>query len=554
MTRQLVFLPPSHFVIFDRVETTDAAYRKDWLIHTAYQPTIRNKTIRADHGKGRMFCRTLLPEDAVLSAVGGPGKEFWAAGQNWDIVSDGLKPESLALMGQWRVEVTPGAPRKSDVFLHIIQVGNRKLNAMDKMTLLQEEGMYGVRLITGKQRWEVTFNSTDQLGGHIRRSGSGGRISASLATTVQRQVCIQARSYGSMTYEQAKRRIPERELPEFWVGDMNRLKQCLSNLKKAQVKTIARSPGGRPVQLVAFGKREHVRHRANFNSAIGGREPSAYMDKTSRQKPVVLFVGPVHGHEVEALTGLANFINIMDTGHDLAGRNQTKLRALGEQCRLLIIPAGNPDGIARFAPRTLHGMKLDDIRFWGQGTWSDDTFCGWPESKRQHPMAGDNVGFLGCYFNDDGINPMHDEFFAPMGPEAPAILNVAKEEGPDLAVSLHSHASAPALLRPAYVTTEIQQEVRSLAERCYALLDQRGLPHGSPFSITSEGGKHPAPFNLTSALYHISGSTPFTFECPHGIVGERACRVEAMDILDIQLTLYEAMLRHVIEKKKAGSL
>jgi hypothetical protein len=161
---------------------------------------------------------------------------------------------------------------------------------------------------------------------------------------------------------------------------------------------------------------------------------------------------------------------------------------------------------------------------------------------------------LGCYFNDDGVNPMHDEFFAPMGPEAPAILKVARDEGPDLVVSLHSHESAPALLRPAYVTEEIQQDVRSLAQKCYALLNERGLPHQEPFSVAPEGGKNPAPFNLTSALYHISGAVSFTFECPHGLTGERACRVSAEQILDIQLTLYEAMLRHVIEKKQAGAI
>ncbi|MHC4682674.1 MAG: hypothetical protein ACYTEK_28865 [Planctomycetota bacterium] len=193
--------------------------------------------------------------------------------------------------------------------------------------------------------------------------------------------------------------------------------------------------------------------------------------------------GPVHGAEVEGLTGLVNLINIMETGHDLAGRSQPELHALGRQCRLLIIPAGNPDGTARFEPRALFGMELDDLRFWGQGTWSDETFCGWPESKRCHPMTGHDVGFLGCYFNDEGVNPMHDEFFAPMGPEAPAILKVAQQEGPDLAVSLHSHQAPPALSRPAYLTEEIQQEVRSLAESCYALMAKRGLPHQKPFSV-----------------------------------------------------------------------
>ncbi len=32
-TRQIVFLMPNHFVIFDRVATTDPAYRKQWLLH-----------------------------------------------------------------------------------------------------------------------------------------------------------------------------------------------------------------------------------------------------------------------------------------------------------------------------------------------------------------------------------------------------------------------------------------------------------------------------------------------------------------------------------------
>jgi hypothetical protein len=271
------------------------------------------------------------------------------------------------------------------------------------------------------------------------------------------------------------------------------------------------------------------------------------MDKEARKKPVILFVGPVHGHEVEALTGLVNLIQIMETGKDLRGKNQERLRQLGEKSRLVIIPAGNPDGVARFEPRALQGMGEDDVCFWGQGTWRDDTLCGWPACKARHPMAGDNVGFLGCYFNNAGINPMHDEFFAPMGPEAPAILKVAREEGPDLVVSLHSHELTPAVLRPAYVPAEVQQDIRALAEECYALLAERNLPHARLFEVSPEGGKRLSSFNLTSALYHVSGAGSFTFECPHGIRG--ACPVTFEQILDIQLTLYEAMLQHEIDKK-----
>jgi hypothetical protein len=350
-----------------------------------------------------------------------------------------------------------------------------------------------------------------------------------------------------MTHAQAKARIPDRQVPDFWIGDVKDLPQRFQRLKRGQMTVAAVTPGGKPMHLIAYGDRENVAHHANFNSAIGAQEPAAYMNKAARKKPVVLFIGPVHGHEVEGLTGLVNLIRAMETGKDLLGRSQEKLRRLGEQCRLLIVPAGNPDGTARFEPRLLHGMESIDLRFWGQGTWKDDTMCDWPACKRQHPMTGDNVGFLGCYFNNAGINPMHDEFFAPMGPEAPAFLKIAREEGPDLVVSLHSHESKPAVLRPAYLPAEVQEDIQSLARECYTLMDKRDLPHDEPFKVSLEGGKNPESFNLTSALYHVSGAGSFTFECPHGIRG--ACQVTPEQILDIQLTLYEAMLQHEINKK-----
>jgi len=352
-----------------------------------------------------------------------------------------------------------------------------------------------------------------------------------------------------MTYERAEQKLCRRHLPEFWIGAVDGLPARWGNLARGRVRRIAESPGGRPIHLITYGSRENVAHRANFNSAVGGRDASAYMDKAARKKPVVLFVGPVHGQEVEGLTGLVNLVEIMETGRDLRRKDQSSLRRLGQHCRVLIIPAGNPDGIARFKPRTAQGMPYDDFAFWGMGTWRDDEIAYWPTSKLRHPRVGDEIGFMGCYFNDDGVNPMHDEFFAPMGPEAPAILRVAMEEGPDLAVSLHSHASPPAVLRPAYVPMEIQEEVRRLAERSYALLAQRGLPHGKLFEAKAESGQPPAPFNLVSAIYHTSGAAAFTFECPHGIAGDKACQVELAEILDIQLTLYEAMLRHALEKK-----
>ena len=89
-----------------------------------------------------------------------------------------------------------------------------------------------------------------------------------------------------------------------------------------------------------------------------------------------------------------------------------------------------------------------------------------------------------------------------------------------------------------------------MAVSYYAMLERRGLPHASPFKATTESGKYPSPFNLTSAIYHVSGASSFTFECPHGLQSNKACKVHLDDILDIQLALYEAMMRHELAKKE----
>ena len=260
-TRQLVYLLPNHFVIFDRVTTTDPNYRKDWLLHTAHEPLIQDQTVRADHGQGRMFCRTVLPQDARLTKVGGPGKEFWAAGTNWSIQTGDLQPAQLALMGQWRVEVTPGAPRQDDPFLHVIQVGGQDLATMSPVTRVERDGRIGVRLDIGPDTWQVMFNPTGSLGGRITRIGQGQNLDAALTDRVQRQVGILARVYGGMTHGEAKARIPQRKLPEFWIGNVNGSADRFKQLKTAEVKVIARSPGGRPLHLVAFGEPEQLPSR-----------------------------------------------------------------------------------------------------------------------------------------------------------------------------------------------------------------------------------------------------------------------------------------------------
>ncbi len=63
--RQYVFVMPNHFVICDRVVSTDAGYKKSWLLHTQNEPVVNGGMFTAGHEDGRLFCTTLYPRDAV---------------------------------------------------------------------------------------------------------------------------------------------------------------------------------------------------------------------------------------------------------------------------------------------------------------------------------------------------------------------------------------------------------------------------------------------------------------------------------------------------------
>ena len=190
--RQFVFVYPDYFVICDRVTSTKPEYAKEWLLHTQNEPSVSGNTFRADHEGGRIFCRTLYPEDAVLEKVGGPGHEFWAAGKNWELAPETAERARTrhngGLFGNWRIEVSPGEPRMEDIFLHVIQVGDSSLQRMVSASLVEEDGVIGARFFTEDQIIMVTFATEGDPRGHVAISGGTMLyIDKDFATGVQPQ-------------------------------------------------------------------------------------------------------------------------------------------------------------------------------------------------------------------------------------------------------------------------------------------------------------------------------------------------------------------------------
>jgi hypothetical protein len=120
-------------VVFDQVNSTNASFRKRWLLHTIAEPTILpggfNVTVAPQERPGRggatLTGKVLLPREAVINAIGGPGLEFFVDDKNYD--ENGTLYESIQKLGpangepgRWRIEVSPPKDATDDQFLVVL--------------------------------------------------------------------------------------------------------------------------------------------------------------------------------------------------------------------------------------------------------------------------------------------------------------------------------------------------------------------------------------------------------------------------------------------------
>ena len=348
----------------------------------------------------------------------------------------------------------------------------------------------------------------------------------------------------------------EAALPIYWHGSVELVNEGVKKVKRGKVKELLPSAGGRPIYMIEYGKSNLPPRKANLSSALGGRDFNSYADKTGEDYvPTVYLAGCIHGGEFEGTVAIMNLISLLETGVDLAGNRNDALLSAAAKVHLVLTPMCNPDGRSHIPFDNFVGHTFYDLRYYNQGIWKNGELCGWPDCKLVHPIK-DHVAYLGGYFNDDGVNMMHDNFFGHNSNETQNVLDICSEYAPDVAVLCHGGSNCPPCFTTLeYASGEAKRAMIELAGRIRDKYEKVGLigfeNRGSGLdSRKGEDAETPASFNLISAMHHCCGAPCITFESNQGLCDHGNIILNNDEIYLSHLLMMEALCEWADSKRK----
>jgi Heparinase II/III-like protein len=169
-TRQIVYLRPGTFVIFDRVHSTNKAYEKTWSLQAAKTPEKQGSSLVVTNGKGRLFVQTVLPEQSLVKLNHGD-KLYSYDGKDYP-------PEmQFGPLPECRVGISPAKASKEDVFLHVLTATDHTVNQVplathitDGRKIVVQVGDVAVEFRTDKVAGGITIDGRyNQFGGVLEK-------------------------------------------------------------------------------------------------------------------------------------------------------------------------------------------------------------------------------------------------------------------------------------------------------------------------------------------------------------------------------------------------
>ncbi len=157
-TRQLVYIRPGTFVIFDRVRTTKPEYEKTWQLMAMTLPQQRDPWQVVTNGEGLLFVQTLLPEKHTVSLRYGDELHSYYGGQDHPPEKDrGHEPAC-------RIEIKPPKAATVDYFLHVLTVTGPTTEEVPVAAIAQK-GENGAEIVVELEGIKLAFTKNEVGGG-----------------------------------------------------------------------------------------------------------------------------------------------------------------------------------------------------------------------------------------------------------------------------------------------------------------------------------------------------------------------------------------------------
>ncbi len=340
-------------------------------------------------------------------------------------------------------------------------------------------------------------------------------------------------------------------IPVYWKTRLDEVEDALKLVKGGVVTQPYVSAGGRPIYMVEYGKSTLPPRTANCSSALGAKgHIESYADKSGADYvPTVFLCGCIHGGEFEGTSAMLNLIKLIETGTDYAGNRNDELVALAKSVHLILVPMVNPDGRSHIPFDSFVGKTFYDLRYYNQGTWKDGSLCGWPECKMVHPIK-DYVDYLGGYFNDDGVNMMHEDFIGgKLSTGTQLVFDICREYAPDFSILLHGgDNSAFHMLPPDYCSHKAKLEIFDVANAVEARCKEANLPFNNLGVREMEKNEVPPSFNLVSAMHHCCSEPAITYESNQGLIEHREPCCTYEEIYKAHIILFEETIRVTLKR------
>jgi hypothetical protein len=198
ITRQFLYLrgEKEFFVIFDRIDATNASYPKHWFIHIPGEPKVEGKetvltpghvfSYRGNYatwlsdpageenvlstGRARAFFTTLLPENPRITKRGGEGFELWGhpsePSAQYNHMGGGNR-NRLPIV-PWRLEIDAPEGDKKAFFLNVIEIGEEADKVKTELNLIKQEEYSGLKINTPGRTVEILFSNVGQLSASVK--------------------------------------------------------------------------------------------------------------------------------------------------------------------------------------------------------------------------------------------------------------------------------------------------------------------------------------------------------------------------------------------------